>query len=96
VIAGAISNLGPLAKEEWRAGTPVEVAVVEVNHDIDFNNALGGVHCAKEINPPVKIIALCCCPTAIAEAINTGCVAAFLSGQDYLLPKAISNITSFS
>lgn len=94
VIAAAMSNLGPLAKAEKQAGAPVEAVIVEVNHDGHAKKAIDGVQCAKEINPPVKIIALCCCSQAIDEAVHAGCAAAFLSNHDHILPKAISNILS--
>lgn len=95
VIASTMSNLGPLAKAERQAGTPIQVVIAEVNHEPNCNHALNGVRCAKEINPPARIVALCCCPQSITEAINAGCVAAFLACHDCLLPKAIANITSF-
>lgn len=92
IIAAAMSNLGPLAKAERQAGTPIEAAVVEVNHDDHTGKAIDGVQRAKEISPPIKIVALCCCPQAITEAIYAGCAAAFMLNYDHVLPTAVSNI----
>jgi hypothetical protein len=92
IIAASMSNIGPLAKAERQAGAPIEAVVVEVNHDGHAARAIDGVQCAKEISPPIKIVALCCCPQAITEAIRAGCAAAFRSNHDHILPTAISNI----
>jgi hypothetical protein len=65
---------------------------VEVNHDFKRGEKFSAVTCAKEIKPPMRIIALCCCSECIDQAKDTGCAKALLNRQYYLLPQAISHI----
>jgi hypothetical protein len=92
VIAATMSNLGPLAKAEKQAGAPIQAVIVEVNHDFEHGKELSAVTCAKEIKPPIKIIALCCCCEGVGQAKNAGCAEAFLCDQYYVLPLAISHV----
>jgi len=93
IVASDIDDFNSLAKIEAQTGNPIKVAIVKVDHDWVCDRAFIGVHAAKNIQPPVKIIAICCCSKGLSEAmVNNRCAEALLKRQIPYLPSVIPHV----